>query len=104
MVRLFGVFLLVTAACGNITRKTDERPDDAGVHDAPDAKVIDDAMLDAPPIDAPPIPPQSRETVSGAGHLTSTNYILDVQIGNPYSQKQTAGSTTTAEGNASVKP
>jgi len=109
MVRALGLSLLLTAACGNISRRTndDAGPRDGSMADATDAPMSDmqmvDAMTDAA-IDAPPVPPQSRELLNGAGVMNGATYKFEVQIGNPINQKPSNGATHTFEGNATVKP
>lgn len=100
MTRWVAVLLVGLAACGNITRKSD----DAGVvhDDAP----VDDAGIDAPAdasIDAPP-PSESREIMSGGGTLTGAMYTFEVEVGHAFQQSQASGPTYTIEGNAAVKP
>ncbi len=102
MMRVLGLLLVVTAGCGNISRKSDgdAGPRDGGI----DAFVpLTDAMGDAP-TDAPPVPPQSREVLNGAGVMSGTTFTFEVQIGNPINQKPSNGATFTFEGNATVKP
>lgn len=96
MIRFIGLVLLGNAACGNISRKSD---DDGAPHDA---TIID---TDGPTMpDAPPMVGQSREVVSGARRVSGPTYTFDIEIGHPFQQKKITGTTYTLEGNAAVKP
>ena len=69
-------------------------------------------LADAPPIpiDAPAVgsdaPQQAtgREVTTGGGRMTSTSFVVDVQVGHGISQAPTTSASFHVEGNAPVKP
>lgn len=95
--RIYAVIMFV--GCGSVHEAT---KDDAGV--VGDAKLGVDAAVDAPspPPQLPPTP--SRETVGGAGRLTSSSFKLDAELGHPFGQQPAASANFRGEGNAAIKP
>ena len=79
MLRLMTLALLVIAACGNVTRNSDEVAHDAAIR-------------------------ESRELVNGSARMSGATYTFDLQVGHGMQQKKTMGSTYRFEGNAAVKP
>jgi len=68
----------------------------------PDARVdAGDVPVDAAVDASPPLP--AYEITGGAGAVRGTRFSADVQIGHGFDQAP-VGATTTAEGNAAVKP
>ena len=92
MYRLMCLVALSLAACNHDAHYTD-----GGL--PPDARAVDGGVaIDA----APPAP--GREVTSGAGHMASAHYVVDVQVGHGYAQSPISSNSYHVQGNAPVKP
>ena len=96
---LIPIFCMALAACGNISRKQRDagnQPDDSAMN-GDGTMAGSDAMV----VQVAPTP--AREVVSGAGHMSSTTYKLDVEIGVPFTPQPMTGAVHTMQANTAVE-